>query len=83
LEQREGFADPNVCTEALKTNIELSLPQLLFLRGHPAPGWPSSISAFFQVDPELFRWFLRCFTEPGSDHYFDSDSSLMSNIFDS
>ncbi|VUC32065.1 unnamed protein product [Clonostachys rosea] len=55
--------------------------RVLFLRGHPSPRWLSSIGAFCQVDPELFRWFLRYLAEPGSDHYFDSVPSLMSNIF--
>lgn len=77
----EGFADPELCIEALKNNIELSHPQVLFLRGHPSPSWLSTIGAFCHVDPELFRWFLRYRAGPGSDNYFDSAPSIMSNIF--
>ena len=77
----EGFADPASCIEALKRNIELSHPQVLFLRGHPSPSWLLSIGAFCYVDPELFRWFLRYRAEPRSDFYFDSAPSIMSSIF--
>ncbi|KAF2807993.1 uncharacterized protein BDZ99DRAFT_535882 [Mytilinidion resinicola] len=77
----EGFADPESCIEALRSNIEISHPQVLFLRGHPSQSWLSSIGAFCYVDPELFRWFLRYHAGPGSDYYFDSAPSLVSNIF--
>ena len=77
----EGFADTASCIEALRRNIELSHPQVLFLRGHPSPEWLSSIGAFCYVDPELFRWFLRYRVELGSDYYFNSAPSIMSNIF--
>lgn len=77
----EGFSDPESCIGALKSNIEISHPQVLFLRGHPSPNWLASIGAFCYVDPELFRWFLRYRAEPGSDCYFDSAPSTMSNIF--
>ncbi|OKO98496.1 hypothetical protein PENSUB_9172 [Penicillium subrubescens] len=55
----EGFSEPDPCVEALKSNIEISHPQVLFLRGHPSPNWISKIGAFCYADPELFRWFLR------------------------
>lgn len=77
----DGFTDPKSCIEALRSNIELSHPQVLFLRGHPSPSWLSSIGAFCYVDPELFRWFLRYRAGPESDYYFDSAPSMMSNIF--
>lgn len=77
----QGFSDPNSCIEALRSSIELSNPQVLFLRGHPSPSWLASIGAFCYVDPELFRWFLRYREAPGSDCYFDCPPSSMSNIF--
>lgn len=77
----EGFSDPESCIEALKSNIKMSHPQVLFLRGHPSPNWLSSLGAFCYVDPELFRGFLRYRAEPGSDYYFESAPSIMSNIF--
>lgn len=77
----QGFTDPESCIEALRSNIELSHPQVLFLRGHPSPSWLLSIGAFCYVDPELFRWFLRYRAEPASDYYFDSAPSIMSSIF--
>lgn len=80
-ERSEGFTDPKSCIEALRSNIEASHPQVLFLRGHPSSGWLSSIGAFCHVDPELFRWFIRYRTAPGNDYYFDSAPSVMSNIF--
>lgn len=76
----EGFSEPEPCIEALRSNIELSHPQVLFLRGHPTPDWISHIGAFCYTDPELFRWFLRYRAEPGSDCYFDFAPSMMSNI---
>ncbi|KAJ5794325.1 hypothetical protein N7457_000924 [Penicillium paradoxum] len=79
--QLEGFTDPDSCIEALRSKIEISHPQILFLRGHPSPSWLSKIGAFCYVDPELFRWFLRYRAGPGSDYYFDSAPSTMSNIF--
>jgi hypothetical protein len=77
----EGFSEPDPCIEALKSNIEISHPQVLFLRGHPSPNWISKIGAFCYADPELFRWFLRYRSEQGSDCYFDSAPSVMSNMF--
>ncbi|KAJ3497233.1 hypothetical protein NLG97_g2060 [Lecanicillium saksenae] len=77
----EQFADPDLCIQALKSNLELSKPQVLFLRGHPSPAWLRSIGAFCYVDPELFRWFLRYKESVGSDYYFDSAPSAMSNIY--
>ncbi|OBT70665.1 hypothetical protein VF21_10210, partial [Pseudogymnoascus sp. 05NY08] len=80
-ERSEGFTDPEPCIEALRSNIETSNPQVLFLRGHPSPDWLSSIGAFCYVDPELFRWFIRYRMGPGGDYHFDSATSVMSNIF--
>lgn len=77
----QEFADPESCIKALRSNIELARPQVLFLRGHPSPSWLLSIGAFCYVDPELFRWFLRYRAEPGSDYYFESAPSIMSSIF--
>ena len=77
----QGFTDLALCIEVLKSNIEQSHPQVLFLRGHPSPNWLLTIGAFCYVDPELFRWFLRYRAEPRSDYYFDSAPSLMSSIF--
>lgn len=77
----EQFADPDSCIQALKRNIEVSQPQVLFLRGHPSPDWVRSIGAFCYVDPELFRWFLRYRESANSDYYFDSAPSSMSNIY--
>jgi hypothetical protein len=78
--QSSGFADPERCLEALRNNIEMSHPQVLFLRGHPSPSWLASIGPFCYVDPELFRWFLRYRAAPGSDYYFDS-APTTSKIF--
>ncbi|KAJ6782046.1 hypothetical protein PWT90_03864 [Aphanocladium album] len=77
----ERFADPDLCIQALKSNIEASRPQVLFLRGHPSPQWLRTIGAFCCVDPELFRWFLRYKESVGSDYYFESAPSTMSSIY--
>ncbi|CAG7563219.1 unnamed protein product [Fusarium equiseti] len=77
----EGFADPEACIKALKSNIEMSHPQVLFLRGHPSPTWLSTIGAFCHVDPELFRLFLRHRDVPGGDYYFGASPSSMSDMF--
>ena len=79
--QSESFADPESCIRALRRNIDVSHPQVLFLRGHPSPSWLATIGAFCNVDPELFRWFLRYREEPGSDYYFGHSPSTMSNMF--
>lgn len=79
--QSEGFNDPNLCIESLKSNIELSQPQVLFLRGHPSPEWVASIGAFCYVDPELFRQFLKYRAGPEENCYFHSAPPMMSHIF--
>ncbi|KAH6625000.1 hypothetical protein B0J18DRAFT_197543 [Chaetomium sp. MPI-SDFR-AT-0129] len=79
--QSEGFSDVESCIEALRNNIEASHPQVLFLRGCLPPGWVSSIGAFCDVDPELFRWFTRYAERAEDGCYFGSAPLAMSSIF--
>lgn len=51
------------------------------MRGHPPPNWLSSIGAFCNVDPELFRWFTRYQAYPENDCYFGHPPLAMSRIF--
>jgi hypothetical protein len=55
---------------------------LLFLRGHPTPGWLATVGAQFRVDPEYFRRHMDLNLSPGITNRFASPSlpSVSSNF---